>query len=352
MNRKNIGFEINLKEGEKIVHIETSPELKEYFKKQNEKNHTYYIKKFLVSEKNFEIADNAMKKAMERALPKDRKEKCKFCLKLSEDEGDKLCQKYYLQMQMTYVLAATEFVNIVLQNRFIYDNKPNLQRLTINFFNCLKFIEGQGVMLFDLDKLCRFALDSGFLSISQVFSKSETLQSLRIINETLDDLEQQELQNNVLEKEDENYINLQKEFFEKKQRYYKEKLFLEKEELGKKAESKTEVVEQSKSDVIISIPKQVLYYYYLQATRYFPYFENHPSGKLAGIKDVLLNDGIKTTPKYFQITYNKIANHTTNRIAKNQESNISFVANHMLEDYPKAKDLALSELKQAQTKNR
>ena len=35
MGKGTIGFEINLNEGERIVEIPTSPELKEYFKKQN-----------------------------------------------------------------------------------------------------------------------------------------------------------------------------------------------------------------------------------------------------------------------------------------------------------------------------
>ncbi len=95
-----------------------------------------------------------------------------------------------------------------------------------------------------------------------------------------------------------------------------------------------------------------MYYYYLQAGGYYPYFENHSAGKLKAINELIIKDNINTTDKYFQLQYNKISNHKTNRIAKRQASNIDYVANQMLNDYPKSKKIALLELKEATTKNR
>ncbi|QYA27085.1 hypothetical protein G3I01_16810 [Gramella sp. MT6] len=103
----------------------------------------------------------------------------------------------------------------------------------------------------------------------------------------------------------------------------------------------------------ITVLKFALYIYYMQAAGKIEYFENHSNGKLAAIEELLEGSKvIDTTAKYFQIAYNKISNHKTNRIANNQISNISFVAKKMLNKYPEARNIALEELKLAQSKNR
>lgn len=342
--KRHIGVEIA--KDQKTTKIALGPEMKEYFDELTKgKNHDDYIKEFLISEKNYRIVDEAMNKAKTESLPPDIEKNCKYCNGLSDDENDKKCSRYYAQMDITFVLSATEYIRIVLNNKHLYDNKELLLKLTQKFFECFHFINGRGLMYFDLDAMIRHTLSIGFLSISQIFSRSDTLKNLSEINISLNSIEQESIQNRVLKKEDYYYLDLQKEFFENKQRFYKEKLFIENQESGKK---KTKLKSVNKP----SIPKYVLYYYYLQRSGYFPYFDNHPGGKLNGIKDVIKNDQIPTTPKYFQISYNKIAHHNSNRIAKNQESNISYVINNMLNDYPKARELALSELKQARLKNR
>lgn len=345
MGKGTIGFEINLNEGERIVEIPTSPELKEYFKKQNEKNHTYYLKEFIGGEENYEIAYNAVTEAMKKALPSDINENCRFCKGEGKEIGDKACQKYYFQMDLTYMISASEFINLVFRNRFIYNDKPKLQKLTVKFFDCLHFVKNEGKMFFDLEQMCRYALNSGFLTLSQMFSNSEKLNAYKVINRTLNELNDEELQNKVLEKEDENYLDLQKEFFENKLRYYKEEIFIE--ERDKQIKKK-----QSNRTKETTVPQYALYYFYLQESGSFGYFENHPEGKVKAITQLIKEERLKTTTKYFQKVYNKIAHYKSNRVAKNQVSNISFVANTMLKDFPKAKRIALSELKEAKTKNK
>lgn len=336
MDKKRIGFKIELKEGEKIVCLKTTDSFKKYIKKlTGEKNSTDYIKEFLVTQKNFDIVNKAYINAKLKAIPDDIKDK--------NDQRLLLCD---LQMQTTYSMAATEFVNIVLMHKPIYDNKKYLLELTKNFFTCFHFIKGEGMLFFDLDQLCRYTLEAGFSSISQEFAKSETLNTLKIINGVLDNLEQEELQNKVLGKEDENYLDLQKEFYEKKQRFYKERLLIEKEE--KVSNGKRKATKKKK----ITIPQYALYYYYLQVAKEHPHFENHLGGKVEAIKELIEKEKIDTTFKYFQIKYNFISHSNTNRVAKNQVANISYVANEMLKDFPEAQKIALEELQLAQKKDR
>ncbi len=345
MSKGIIGIEIELEKSSRIAKITPSKELKEYFDKEFGKTPHYYLKRF-IGIKNYNIGMDAINKAKSNAIPKEIKQSCKYCNGLSNDENDKDCQKYHIQMSMTFLLASSEFINIVHKHRHIYDNKKVLAKLTQNFFRCFAFDNRIGKMYFDLDKICRYVLSSGFISTSEMFAKSESLQNLKVINQTLNNIEDRDLQNKTLNNEDEDYLELQKEFFENKQRFYKERIFLKKEE------NNILKVDSKKKPKSISIPKYVLYYYYLQATGYHPYFENHPQGKVVGISELIKKEKINTTPKYFQIKYNHISNHKTNRIALNQVSNISFLINKMLNNYPKAKELALSELKLAQTKNK
>ncbi|MFD0963826.1 hypothetical protein [Pseudofulvibacter geojedonensis] len=347
MKNKRIGCEINIPEDSKVVYIPMSEEMNEYFKTQNEKNYIFYLKKFIGGEKNYEIAFDAVKDCMKKALPKDRKEKCKFCLGFSDDKGDKLCEKYNAQMMFTYFVAGNEFLRIVFRNKFLLTNKVVLQKLTINFFDCLHFIEGQGKMYFDLDKMCRYCLHAGFLSLSEMFAKSSDLNNIRVINNTLNEIDSGIIENKVLQKEDDNYLELQKEFFDSKLCYYKNKLFIEEKE------DKSEISSgNSKKERRVSIPQYALYYYYLQQSGDFGFFENHPEGKVNAIKELIEKEELKTTPKYFQKVYNKIAHYKTNRVARNQISNIDFVINVMLKDFDEAKKIAIQELKEAKTKNR
>lgn len=352
MGRKHIGIEFDKPEGAKITKVKLDEKAYKALVPEEKNDYIHFLTKFIGGKKNYKIARNAFTEAMEKSLPEDIEKKCRYCKGLTKDTGEKRCAFYYYQMETTFFLAGQEFVQLIIDNYHIFKGSAYLQKLTVKFFDSFVFIKGRGVTYFDLDKITRETLNAGFLSISMIFSNSEVLQNLKGINNTLDDLNQKSLENKTLQNEDEEYLELQKEFFEKKRQFFKEKLFIDKEEALKTSNVKPKTGKTPKDKEKVSIPKTVLYYYYLQTASYFPYFENHPDGKVGAIKSLLIEDKIDTTPKYFQMKYNEIANHTTNRISKKQESNISYVANNMLEDYPKAKKIALSEHKLALSKNR
>ncbi|NDI99433.1 hypothetical protein GWA97_10145 [Flavobacterium sp. LaA7.5] len=221
------GFEINIPEGDKIVKIPTSPKLQKYLKENFFKGKSYvdYIKEFLITEKRFNTINTAFIKTMRESIPGCLKLGCIYCSGKSNDDNDKACQKYYLQMEITYAIAASEFVNLIISNRHIYDNKQILLDVTHNFFKCFYFVKNKGLMYFDLEKMCMYTLNAGFLSISQILAKSSTLNNLRVINEHITYFDEKKLENKIFNKEDENYLDLQTKFYEDKQRFYKEKLF-------------------------------------------------------------------------------------------------------------------------------
>lgn len=342
--KKPIGFELKIPEDSKIVFIKLDDDTQKYIKDQLGKTYIEYLEEFIGGKENYEIAEKELKEAMHNSLSSSVKENCLFCNDKSDDECDKACNIFYMQMQMTYAIGAGEFIRIVMINPYILNDKVALQQLTINFFNSLNFIKDEGKMYLDLEKLCRYALNANFDVVEKMFKESETFKNLELINDVINELDKEDLENKIHQTVDENYLELQKLFFEQKQKYYKEKYFLEKE--------KPPIPKGKRSKDKISIPKVVLYYYYLQVDGKFPYFENHPQGKVIAIEELLIKDKIKTTQKHFQLKYNFISHYNSNRIAKNQIANIDYVANEMLNNYPEAKELALSELKLAQLKNR
>lgn len=349
--KEPIGFEITMPEDSKPVFLKLPKNARNYIKKHfsSQKDHTYYIKEFLKTEDNFKVVNTAFIDAMKKALPTCLKTQCLYCSGKSTEEGDKACYKYYAQMQLTYTLAATEFVRLILAHQYIYQNKKALFQVTQDFFRSLIFINGEGKMYFDLDAICRHILNAGFISLSEMFANSDSLNNLKIINYTIDNIEHKKLANELYNKEDEDYLDLQSKFFENKQRLYKEQLFIQERELKSTQRNNKPNKTDTKK---ISIPALVLYYYYLQEAKDFPNFDNHPQGKVKAIEELIEKDNINTSVKNFQLEYNKIAHHQSNRIAKNKAKTILFVANESLKKYPNAKKRALEEYELAINKNR
>ncbi|MEQ3664747.1 hypothetical protein [Olleya sp.] len=346
MSRQNIGFELKLRQGEKLKKLELSDKVKKQIHKQTGKNYTAYLKEFIGNEKDFNILNKAFDNAMQKSLPNDIEEHCLFCKKQSDDFGDKLCQKYYLQMNITFMMASNEFISLVSQNKHIYNDKSSLKKLTAKFFDCFRFIKGEGKMFLDVDRLCRFTLECGFLAITNMFAKSDTLSNLKIINSTLNEIDEKDLNNKINQSEDDNYLELQRVFFESKRRFYKDEIFInEREKPIPNPQKKLDIKQPT-------VVHYVLYYNYLQQSKDFGYFENHPEGKVTAIKNLIKDEGLKTTYKYFQLKYNHFTNYPSNRIAQNQVANISYVANTMLQAFPEAQKIALLELEKAILKSR
>ncbi|WP_298423231.1 hypothetical protein [uncultured Kordia sp.] len=286
---KIIGFELDEESYKNRVYIKADFDTKELFP---EKNHIDYLKEFLLTEKNYDKVMNAFNEYKTKSLPKDIKTNCKFCKGESEKEIDKDCSRYYDQMAITFIMASSEFINIVLRHKYIHDNKKQLFKLTINFFNCFSFITGKGLMYFDLAKMIKFSLSAGFLSLTEMFSKSSGLHSLSVINTTLDSLQEDEIQNKLLEKEDHNHLDLQIEFFEKKKGIYETKVFIEKEKKQQEIQNKKET---------FSVLEWATIFYYANETKLLPNSRTKKNKKIKFLKKHNISttyDNLKT--KYYE----------------------------------------------------
>ena len=333
MKQQGFGFEIKWEEGDKIGSMPITEGAVKALKKQMGKHPEEYIKEYIGNDQLYKKIRKAYKEAEDKAIPKDLE--CDYCKGISTKEEDKACMRFYLQMGVTYNLAATEFVNTVERNKHLYKNKKFLRRLTACFIQCFYFYEGTGMVWFDLPKLQKMCLSEGFLSISEQFRQSDILQNLVQINDTLDHINTSLVRDELNGGHDPNLYVIQKKFFEDKMTYYEKKLKLIKEKQNTCSNT------LNKSNGRPNRTDIAFYAYYLSEVKESFVKAHFPSVK--AYKE--LGDQFSTNYKNIQVKYNAISADRSERLKPNHIKNIEYVTHEMLKDNPKAQKLALDELK-------
>lgn len=321
MNKQGRDCHINLQDSKKIVD-----------KSFTKKNHLYYLEQFLGSEKEFDKQANIIKFKGEKAVPKNVKENCRFCKGEGTDISDDTCAKYILQMEMSFFVAVSEFVTLILKNKLIYNDKPNLKKLTLQFLDCLYFIENEGLLFFDFDKIWRYTLNSGLLTITEILSNYEPLQAFKIANEALNGISDTELRNRLLLKKDKSFLKLQKEFLEDRKQYYYNKYLIEKDKGNIKKESNNK--RPNRTDI-------AYYCYYANETKTLNINNIFPSDKAW----TEIGELFDKNSKNIQSMYNDIVRDRSYRLKSSKRNNIKYVINNMLDNNERAKKLAKDELK-------
>lgn len=332
MDRKNIGFKLIIPEGEKLTSVKMSNEAFEQVKQLFGKTPNEYISEFINDEKLENDLFNELDRCIKNAIPKDLD--CEFCKSKDPKEGEKACDRYTLQMNITYNLVASEFIRIVNYNMHLFEDKKYLRRLTGHFFSCFTFYEGLGQISFDLDKLSKHIISEGFSSINEVFMKSDTLTNLKITNNTLNELELEHTNIQLFEEEDLNFIKAQKSFFEGKKDYFQTNFLIEKEE--------KELQKSLPKDPNESRPTSTdlaFYVYYLSETKYEVSSEVFPSEK--AWKEI--GEKYSKSWKNIQLKFNSISKKEE-RISKNNGRIISYIIQNLLPEFPLAQKLAEDEL--------
>lgn len=332
MDLNGFGIQLSLPEGHTLKSIPLPPEVVAELKKHSGKHTEEYFREYINDEKLYNALKNDFYRLMHECVPDGLY--CKFCTEKTGKEEDKACKIYILQMQVTYSLALNEFVNIVERNRHIIKEQKFFRRLAERFASCFYFIQNKGVVWFDLPELLKLTLSEGLLSISEQFAKAPTLSNLSAINDTLDDLSTKKITRELTGEKDYDMLPTQIEFFQAKQTYYEKKRSLD-EEVHKRSK-------------VFDRPHRIdmaLFAYYVYQFEYKLNDNSFPSVKFW-----------KALATEFNVHYKGIQQHyntnrkTESRISSANVESIEFVANKMLEDYPKAKALAIDELKLAKLK--
>lgn len=341
MSKKRIiGVQLDPEEIKRSVKIKLDPETVEsLFPKNSGKDAYDYIKDFLQSEELYDQIFDSIHDLIHSSLTKEEIISCPcndLGRKTKIEDNERACATQWAQFQFAYFLSAQDYVQTVLNHHIIYKDKDALKQLTINYFDCFEVLPRK--VYFDVDKLSKYALKANFKALSKLFEGSERLKYLKGINETIDVLGEEQVNNELFEKEDQNFVGLQIKFLQNKRNYLNEKIALAEKE-GK----------------VLNVDK-IMRNSQLRPNRtdlaYFIYYLEHTKTKI--IKNVFPSDrawkeiGEKfdKSPKNIQKVYNLIIIEKE-RLRKRKDDNLSYVIENMLMDYPKALELAQYELKLA-----
>lgn len=224
---KKMGIRFKDIDNQKTAVLKLAPETaKKLFPKNNQKKVNDYIIDYL-GEKLFDEIQEEWDKCFNKSLPKGFKESCIWCTSKIKKEEDKKCASYNAECSINYFFAATEFVRTVENNKELIKGYQLKRELTVKFFECFTFQGGR--VTFDLEKMTFSCLRAGFYTLSNILSENKPLQSLSMINESIDNLNTEKLRFDMLENETPIHIDPQLKFFKNKQIYFKEKHFIEKE---------------------------------------------------------------------------------------------------------------------------
>ncbi|WP_430412859.1 hypothetical protein [Kordia sp.] len=211
----------------KLIKLDVGEKIFEDHK--NVKSYLDWIKEFLVDEKIFEAYNKKLFQFLHKSLPKETQNKCNLCFDKKDYSLKCYCEYHIIQMYGSFALAGSQFVEIVLSNQFIFEDKKVLFDLTKQFFTCFHFIMGKGAMYYDQDIIVRYCVNANLNAIAEVFKKSDPVENIKVSNETLNNLNKEVREDKFFEREDFEYKPFQQGFFSEQIEINKNRHFVVKE---------------------------------------------------------------------------------------------------------------------------
>ncbi len=339
--RRIIGVQFDPEEIKRSTKIQLDPEtLESLFPKKTGKNYYDYIKDFLQSDELYEKIWDDINTLIHDSLSDKEKNLCPCNdpkRKTVIQYNEKACATQGANFHFVYYLSGNDFVRTVLNHKAIYENKVALKELTINYFKCFNFLPK--AVYFDFDKLAKYSLNANFKALSNIFKGFETLKYIKGIDYTIDSLQETDIENELFEKEDENFVKLQLKFLKSKRIYLNNKL--QTAELEGKNLNVNKIIQNS--NLRPNRTDLAYFIYYLEATKTRIIESEFPSDK--AWKEI--GDKFEKNWKNIQKTYNVIVREKE-RFKNRRDNNLLYVIENMLTEYPKALKLAKDELKLAQ----
>lgn len=181
-----------------------------------------------VGKKEFEHINEIFWETLEKTAG-DKKKNCKFCgTKVSKESVDKLCSAYHSEARLNKFFGEWDFVNIVNRNYRFFQDKEQLKRLTIAFYECFTFSEWR--VYFDMRKMQMACLKEGLMTIAGLLHHAKYFERMKFISEATHSLEMENLEHKIKTGESKEFISLQIDFYKLKKKYYKTQRKIEKEE--------------------------------------------------------------------------------------------------------------------------
>lgn len=250
IEKLHIGF--NDIENEKIYKLKlTEKQKKAIGFNKNAKTVWDYLDTYLGDKKLKEYLHDEFLNTIHKTLPKELRSSCLYCTGNDKSvlEEDRKCYNYVHEGQMNEFFALYWFINIVENNKHLLTDNKAIKNLSIKFYECFLFKNGR--VFFDLRKLIMHTLEQGFLTLSKVFAQNDKINSLEIINQTIDSLDSQYLSIKMFEKTEPYHIEPQKKFFKNKRKSIKEQIKIE------KLKEKQNPPQQTETNILIKLEKKI-----------------------------------------------------------------------------------------------
>lgn len=250
IEKLHIGF--NDIENEKIYKLNLTEKQKKALGFNTNKNTVWdFLDTYLADKKLKEYLHDEFLNTIHKTLPKEIINSCKYCTGNDKSvlEEDRKCYNYFKEGQMNEFFALYWFINIVENNKHLLTDNKAIKNLSIKFYECFLFKNGR--VFFDLRKLTMHTLEQGFLTLSKVFAQNDKINSLEIINQTIDSLDSQYLSITMFEKTEPYHIEPQKIFFKNKRKSIKEQIKIE------KLKEKQNPPQQTETNILIKLEKEI-----------------------------------------------------------------------------------------------
>lgn len=214
-------------ENQKITSIKLPPETIKALGLDEKHKAPYDFIIEYIGKKKFDHIQKIFWETLEKTAG-NKKKNCKFCgTKVSRQSIDKLCNAYHSEARINKFLGEWDFVNIVNKNFKYLQDKEQLKRLTIAFYECFSFKDWR--VYFDLRKMHRACLKEGLITIAGLLHKAEYFERMKIISDSTHSLEMENLEHKMNTGESEELILLQIDFYKSKKKFYKSQRKIEKE---------------------------------------------------------------------------------------------------------------------------
>ncbi|MBU2921490.1 hypothetical protein KO504_09070 [Winogradskyella psychrotolerans] len=188
------------------------------------KKQTSLIKEYLNNDELFEYFIQRIDREIHSSIPQNIKETCEVCKNKSELQSDKACLDYFNIVEMDFILHLTIFTNLIKINKHLFESKESLSAITFEFLSC--FSSNNGKLLFNYEKFDSITLTHTLLTLDETFNEMDALSALKVINETISEIETHILIAKNSERVLSDFAKPQLKFLKKQRKRIKENLFL------------------------------------------------------------------------------------------------------------------------------
>jgi hypothetical protein len=145
------------------------------------------IKSYLIDGKLYDEWSNSIYQNFHLSIPNEIKDNCKVCRGDSDLIEDMACNNLYETVNDEFIELMIIHVIVIENNKHLFKSQELIQSLTNTFFENLEYNDGK--TSFNFENYDSILLTNILLLLRENFSKMETRNAIREINQAIEELE-------------------------------------------------------------------------------------------------------------------------------------------------------------------